>query len=446
MNGRLTCSKLSVVIAVAMTGEPAWAEPPEAVRGAADQWHQWRGPSGQGYADDPHVPLKWSETENLAWKTPLPGRGNSSPVVWGDRVFLTAASKDGKERYVLCLRASDGKILWHELAAKDPDPAKSHEWNGHASASCTTDGERVYAFFGTPGLFCYDVNGKLLWQHHFGIFTTETGWGTAASPFLYGDLVIQNCDNDGPNWLPPGHDPKEAAPAALVALDKRTGKVKWQTPRDQGRGFSTPRLVTLGNGRQDLILNGPLGVWAYDPSTGKEIWHCDRTDPNDRARFGEPIPVSNGAMLFAPSGRDGPFQAIRLGGSGDVSKSHLAWQVMRKGHRDVSSQIYANDLVFAADKDGMLTCHDPKDGKMLYAVRSNAGKSLASPIAIRGKLLFLFDTGTTIVVVPERAYKEVGRNTLGEGHDLEFEASPAVARGRLFIRSQTHLYCFAERK
>ncbi|HMF13098.1 MAG TPA: hypothetical protein VKE94_12360, partial [Gemmataceae bacterium] len=143
---------------------------------------------------------------------------------------------------------------------------------------------------------------------------------------------------------------------------------------------------------------------------------------------------------------DGPFQAIRLGGTGDVSKSHLAWQVIRKGHRDVSSQIYVNDLIFAADKDGFLTCHDPKDGKLARAVRLNAGKSLASPVALREKLLFLLDTGTTVVVEPERAYKEFGRNTLGEGNDLEFEASPAVANGRLYIRSQTHLYCIAEKK
>jgi outer membrane protein assembly factor BamB len=429
-----------------MTGKPARSEPPEAVKGAAEQWHQWRGPSGQGYTEDSRVPLTWRETDNLLWKSPLPGRGNSSPIVWGDRVFLTAASKDGRERYVLCIRASDGRILWQDLAAKDPNPAKSHDWNGYASASCTTDGERVYAFFGTPGLFCYDVNGKLLWRHRFGIFTSEKDWGTAASPFLFGDMVIQNCDNDGPNWLPPGHKPDEAAPAALVALDKKTGEVKWSTPRNQGRGFSTPRLLTLRDGRLDLVLNGPLGVWAYDPATGAERWHCNRTEAADQARFGEPIPVSDGDVLFAPSGRPGPFQAIRLGGTGDVTRSHLLWQVTRKGHRDVSSQILANKLIFAADNKGLLTCHDPTDGKLLYEERLHDGKSLASPVAVRGKLLFVLDTGTTVVVEPEREYKEVGRNKLGEGNDLEFEASPAIVQGRLFIRSQTHLYCIGGKK
>src|SRR5437667_9683158 len=207
-------------------------------------WPCWRGPSGQGYVNGSNVPLTWSDTKNLLWKTDLPGRGNSSPIVWGDHIFLTAASPNGDERYVLCVQATDGKILWKQLASKGAVAGKTHEWNGYASASCVTDGSRVYAFFGTPGLVCYDVQGNLIWKHNFGIFTSERGWGTAASPFLFEDLVIQNCDNDGPQALPPGHKPEEAAPMALVALDKKTGEVRWQAERNQGRGFSTPILLT----------------------------------------------------------------------------------------------------------------------------------------------------------------------------------------------------------
>src|SRR5262249_15474536 len=169
---------------------------------AALNWAQWRGPSGQGYTPDKQVPLEWSATTNLLWKTKILGEGNSTPIIWGDRVFLTAASHDGRERHVLCVRATDGKHLWQRRAAKDDDPAKTHAWNGYASASCATDGARVYAFFGTPGLFCYDFDGNLIWKHPFGIFTTLPGWGDAASPFLYEDLVIQNCDNDGAAPLP----------------------------------------------------------------------------------------------------------------------------------------------------------------------------------------------------------------------------------------------------
>jgi outer membrane protein assembly factor BamB len=413
---------------------------------AAASWPQWRGPSGQGVALDTRVPLTWGDTENLLWKTGLPGTGNSTPVVWGDRVFLTSAGDKGHERHVLCVRATDGKVLWQRLAAREPDPGRTHAWNGFASPSCVTDGRHVYAFFGTPGLFCYDLDGRLVWQHPFGVFTSEAGWGVGASPCLFEDLVIQNCDNDGPRALPPGLKPQEAAPMALVALDKQTGKVRWNTPRNQGRGFSTPRLIPVAAGRVDLVLNGPLGVWGYDPRTGKELWHCARTSPRDQARFGEPLPVNDAGALFASSGRPGPCQALRLPGGGDVTATHLLWQKERRGHRDVSSPILWQGRVYAADNRGQLTCYDLQTGKELFSGRLGAGKSLASPVAVRGKLLFLLDDGVTAVVEPGPEFKVAARNRLGDGGPLDFGASPAVAGGRLFLRSQSQLYCIGEKK
>jgi outer membrane protein assembly factor BamB len=425
-------------------------------------WAQWRGPSGQGYSDDDRVPLRWSETENLLWKTDLPGYGNSTPIVWGDRIFLTAASNSGvsakskprpDERYLLCLRASDGKLLWQRTVYKSDNLNPTHEWNGYASASCVTDGTHAYAFFGTPGLFCYDFDGNLVWKHTFGIFTTETGWGTGASPFLFEDLVIQNCDNDGAKALLPGRSANQAAPMALVALDKKTGRLRWQTPRNQGRGYSTPRLITTPEGRLDLVLNGPHGVWGYDPRTGQERWHCTRLSTNaagkvdEMEKFGEPMPVSNREVLFAVSGRPGPFQAIRLGGTGDVTKTHLVWEVRRKGHRDVASPILWQDRIYAADRYGFLTCHDASTGKVIYNERiPGRGKALASPVAVRGKLLFLLDEGTTLVVEPGDTFKLAGSNKLGRSEELDFTASPAIADGRLYLRSQSRLYCIAERK
>jgi outer membrane protein assembly factor BamB len=410
-------------------------------------WPQWRGPSGQGYSDDTRVPLSWSESENVLWKTPLPGTGNSTPIVWGQRVFLTAASPDGDERWVLCLSATDGKMLWQQTASRGINPGRTHDWNGYASASCATDGERVYAFFGTPGLFCYDLDGRLLWKHSFGIFTSEQGWGTAASPFVFEDLVIQNCDNDGPQALPRGQEPTEAAPMALVALDKKTGEVRWTAPRNQGRGFSTPRLLTAAGGRADLVLNGPLGVWAYDPHTGKERWRCTRSDPNDQNRFGEPMPVSDDETLFVLSGRPGTCQAVRLPGEGDLTGSHVLWHHERKGHRDVASPILWQGLVYAACNKGVLSCYDLASGRELYSERlSGNAKAIASPVAVRGKLLFLLDDGMTAVVEPGPTFKVIRRNRLGEGKPLDFNASPAIADGRLFLRSQSHLYCIGEMK
>lgn len=405
---------------------------------ALANWPSWRGPSSQGYSDDAKVPLNWSETANVLWRTALPGVGKSTPVIWGDRIFLTVSSKDGNERLVLCLRKSDGRLLWRRVASQGIPPGPTHPWNGYASSSCATDGKRVYAFFGTPGLFCYDKDGKRLWKRTFGTFSSV--WGTAASPFLYKDLVILNCDNDSP--VVPVKDP---APQVLVALDKKTGQVRWQTPRNQGRGFSTPRLVPTPQGRTELVLNGPLGVWAYDPETGRERWHCRRY--GERARFGEPVPVTDGANLFAPSGRDGPFQAIRLGGSGDVTRTHVVWQIDRRRHRDVSSQIYWDGLLYAADRYGFLTCFDSKTGKVVYNKRlAPNSQSLASPIAVRRKLLFVLDTGETVVVEPGRLFKVVGRNRLGDGSALDFGASPAVDDGRLFLRSQSYLYCIGNRQ
>jgi hypothetical protein len=284
------------------------------------------------------VPLSWSEQKNVIWKTPLPGAGNSTPIVVGDRIFLTAASPKGEQRFVLCVRAGGGKVLWKRLASDGVPAGNTHVANGFASPSCATDGTRIYAFFGNPGLFCYDLDGRLLWHHFFGFFGDEPGWGTGASPVVVDELVIQNCDNDGPKGLPPAIPPDQAAPAALVALDKVIGHIRWSTPRNQGKGYGTPFLLPMAAGRVDLVLNSPLGVWGYDPHTGSERWHCTRTAPDNQAqRYGEPSPVSNGEMLYVASGRPGPNQGLVLPGNGDVTKTHVVWQGIRNGPRDVAS-------------------------------------------------------------------------------------------------------------
>lgn len=414
---------------------------------ADEQWSQWRGPSGQGVSTDTRVPLIWSEKQNLLWKAPLPGNGNSSPIVHDGKVFLTASNKDGSERSVFCLDSRTGKELWKKTAAKGIPASKSHQWNGYASASCSTDGERVYAFFGSPGLFCYSVQGELLWSKAFGTLTSEPGWGTAASPFLFGDLVIQNCDNDGAQFLGAGADPSLAAPMNLVALDKKTGQLRWETKRDLGRGFSTPRLMQVAGGRTDLVLNGPNRVAGYDPKTGKELWRCDRSDPRDQAKFGEPMPVSDGHLVYILSGRPGPSQAIRLPGDGDVTKSHVAWQFDRKKHRDVSSPVVVNNLIYQADTKGILSCIDINTGKEIYEARLGNGtnKSLGSPVVARGKILFLMDDGETVVVEPGVEFKAISRNKLGDGVALDFGSSPAIADGKIYIRSQSFLYCVGEK-
>jgi outer membrane protein assembly factor BamB len=407
---------------------------PDAGKESSKNWLHWRGPSYQGYVEDDRVPLTWSETENVLWKTRLPGRGNSTPIVFGDRAFLTTSNESGAERGVCCVRVSDGKLLWHKVAADALPKEKTHAWNGYASPSCATDGKHVWAFFGTPGMYCYDVEGKLVWKKSLGAITSV--WGTGASPFLHGDLVIQNLDNDGG---------KGAAPAALVGLDKATGEVRWTTPRDQGRGFGTPRLMTVSGGRVDLVLNGPAGVWGYDPVTGKERWRCTRSDPDEKEKFGEPIPVDDGQRMYVASGRPGPFQIVRLPGDGDVTKTHVVYQGRRRG-RDVASPMLWQGRVYAVDQKAVLTCLDLKTGKELYTgpIGTRSSLSLASPIAVQGKLLWLLDDGTTVVVEPGPKLNVVRRNKL-DGDKLDYGASPVVVDGRLLLRSQSHLYCVGKR-
>jgi outer membrane protein assembly factor BamB len=406
------------------------------------RWAQWRGPSGQGYIEDTRVPLTWSGTENLLWKTALPGTGNSTPAVSGDRLFLTASSPKGDERHVLCIR-TNGEILWKQTAARGVEPSKTHKMNGYASPSCATDGTHVYAFFGTPGLFCYDFDGKLIWKQSFGIFTADTGWGTSASPIVVDDLVIQNCDNSGAAALPKGNKPEEAAAQVLIAFDKNTGTKVWQAERNQGKGWSTPVLIPMPNGRVDLVLNGPNGVWAYDPKNGKELWHCERHKGDVKALFGEAMPVFDREKLVMLSGRPGPMMAVRLGGSADVTRTHVLWDVPRKTPRDVGSPILWKDLVYIGDKQGGISCYDAKTGTQVYHERAGSECFSASPVAVQGKLLFLNEDGATFVVEPGRQYKLAGKNTLGDGTD--FRASPVVVDGRLYLRSQSHLYCIGNK-
>jgi outer membrane protein assembly factor BamB len=403
-----------------------------------DLWTHWRGPSEQGYADG-DVPLVWSETKNVLWKTKLPAAGHSSPIIYGDRIYLTGSDESGSERYVFCVRRSDGKVLWERTAVTKQPREATHAWNGYASASCATDGKYVYAFFGTPGVFCYDADGTLVWKKKLGIFTSKAGWGHGASPYLYGDTVILNCDNDGGTG---------AAPAALLALDKKTGDEKWSTPRDQGRGYGTPRLMKTADGRTDLVLNGPQGVWGYDPKTGKERWRCRRSHPSDQHQFGEPLPVDDGERIFILSGRTGPYQLIKMPGTGDVTKTNVLFSTDR-GKRDVASPIIHDGRVYCVDRNGSLTVFDMKTCKplssMTLTLRTRKANSMASPIRVSGKLLWVLDEGTTVVVEPGETPKIVGRNKL-DGGTLDYGASPAVADGRLFIRSRTHLYCIGEKK
>jgi outer membrane protein assembly factor BamB len=260
---------------------------------------------------------------------------------------------------------------------------------------------------------------------------------------LFENLVIQNCDNDGAAGLK-GGDPKTAAPDSLVALNKETGGVEWSTPRDQGQGFSTPVLISTPAGRTDLVLNGPLGVWGYDPKTGKELWHCFRHPDDKNCKFGEPMPLFANGTIYTPAGREfGYLQAIKMDGEGDITKSGLAWELPRKGIRDVGSGILVGDcLIYADGRHATFSAHDIKTGKQLFFeyTKVQKGKAFyASPVLLNGKVLCLRQDGHTFVLEPGPTLNIVRENVLSDGTD--FSASPAIADGRMYLRSQTHLYC-----
>jgi outer membrane protein assembly factor BamB len=433
----LLCSSLVLTfLPLAGSGAEAPARP-------SAYWPMWRGPEQNGYASDTRAPLEWSEKKNLRWKIDLPGFGNSSPIVWGERVFLTSATKDGTERWVLCVDRREGKILWKDTAYKGPREGKIHEWNTHASASCVTDGERIYAFFGTPGIFCYDFEGKQLWKRDFGKMDTSTEWGVgAASPALFENLVIINGDHGAEGSqhgvVRGSKAEKDFGPSYLWALDKKTGAVVWKIERNQGMGWSTPLVLDSPSGRKELVINSPHGVWAYDPKTGKELWRF--TGRQNQELFGEIMPVWGNGLLYAFTGRPGPIFAIKLGGSGDISKSHAAWQARQTG-RDVTSPVLVGDYLYEVTRDAIMACFDAKTGKKVGTQRLS-GRPCASFVYVRGKLLLVSDDGTTFVIEPGPEMKIVHKNKLGDGD--EFRASPAVVDGQILIRSDRRLYCVGE--
>ncbi|MSQ93900.1 MAG: hypothetical protein EXR98_05005 [Gemmataceae bacterium] len=390
----------------------------------ADDWPAWRGPERSGHTKETGLPTQWS-AKSVVWKTALPGQGQSSPVVWGDRIFLTAALDKGKKRIVFCVDRTKGNILWQEVAWEGvPEP--SHPMNGWASATCATDGERVIAFFGKGGLHCFSVDGKKLWSRDLGAFPGP--WGTSACPLIVGDNVVQNCDS--------------TKGSHLLAVDKRTGKDVWKTPRpdyDKG-GWSSPILVDAGT-RKEIILNGEREVIGYDPETGKQLWTC-----KSFAGRGEPTVTPGIGNVYVINGISGDIYSVKLGGSGNVTKSHMIWHTPRKVRRDEPSPILVGKYLVVSDMDGIVTCYDSNTGTPLWKERLRGREFTASPIAAGGLVYFLDDAGVTTVLEPGPTFKLIAENSVGAASSEIFRASLTPAHGQILARSQTHLYCIGKGK
>ena len=416
---------------------------------SANDWPHWRGPAASGVATASPLPSTWSATDNVAWEAPLAGAGVSSPIVWGARVFVSSQAGDGRRqdgRHPTLTQGADpssageatlrrtkrdavafvveafdrasGTRQWiHEMTAEGDLPPV-HDKHNLASASPVTDGERVYAWYGTGQLVAIDQSGTRVWSKHlgkeFGPF--DINWGHASSPVLFQDSIILLCYH---------------APASyLLALDKRTGAVKWKVDKTAGiESYSSP-IVVQGPAGPELIVNSSVGVESFDPATGTSLWTYPEVN-----RFPIPVAMVDGGVLYLSRGyRSSPYMAIRLGGRGDITGTHVAWRVPTGGPY-VSSLVHYQGLIYMSTDNGILSAVDAKNGERLWQERVG-GTFSASPIAGDGKIYFVSEGGETIVIKAGRRFEVISRNKL-DGH---FVASPAAGQGRIFLRADDRLF------
>lgn len=475
---------------------------------AAD-WPRFRGPNGDGLSpDSAPAPVEWSETKNLKWKTALPGPGLSSPIIVGDRVFITcysgygdgkhpeAAEKDLK-RHLLCLDRKTGETIWSTsvdpVLPEEPFRGMNVE-TGYAAHTPVCDGERVFAFFGKTGVFAFDMEGRQLWQTSVGTENDHAGRGTAASPILYKNLVIV---------------PASIESHRLTALDKETGKVVWSK---EANGFdstwSTPILVDLPDGRQELVMSVPYEIWGFDPDTGKLLWFCESTDSESVCSSA----IAHDGVVYVIEGRGGGAIAVRAGGEGDVTKTHVLWKGRVRGR--IGTPVYYEGRIYSVG-GGIANCIDAATGKEVYQARvkrsggdaasDNArgpradasqetpprdalaqndappqggprgrgprgrggfggggfggggfggfgggmggfgGQDYASPIVADGKLYYLTRSGETIVIKLSDKFEQLASNRFADDTG-DYSATPAVVDGQLFIRSSANLFCVSAEK
>jgi len=388
----------------------------------AEEWPQWRGPRGDGTSGESHLPIHWSDTQNVRWKTAIPGKGHSSPVVWGDRVFLTTCIEDQQKRMLLCLDRTDGTVRWQREVLRAPLEQK-HDLNSYASATPATDGKFVWvAFFDQPRieLVCYDLDGHEVWRRSPGEFHSMHGF--CSSPVLYKDLVILNCDQD--------------APACIVAYDKYSGSERWRADRpNRTRSYCTPIIKRLA-GREQLVLSGSRCVAGYDPDRGEQLWVVD--GPTDQ--FVASLVTTDDVVFVTGGFPTLHLMAIDPDGSGNVTRSKVLWHEQKMASY-VPSPIASGHWFFVVSDGGIASCWEARTGKLMWKHRLGAHHS-ASPVSADGNLYFTADNGDTYVLKAAPEFRLLSQNPLGE----DCRASPAVSQGQLFIRTLRHVYCIGDSK
>ena len=399
---------------------------------AADDWPCFRGPGGMGVSDATGLPLKWDANSSVVWKTALPGPGASSPITFGDHVYLTCytgyfvpgepgGSLEQLKRHLIALRRDTGDIVWDQaVAAKLPEEESIRD-HGYAANTSAADADRVYAFFGKTGVFAFDHKGNQLWQANVG--SNTSGWGTAASPLLYKDTVIINASVES---------------ESLVALDRKTGKEKWRASGIR-EAWNTPIIVTADSGRKELVVARHGDVLAFDPDTGASLWSCK----TDITWYMVPTAVAADDIIYYLGGRSGTAAlAVRAGGSGDVTATRRLWT--GKTGSNVTSPIYLDGhLYWMSEKLGIAYCAKAATGELVYKRRlDRSGQVYASPVLAEGRLYYLTRNGRMIVLAAKPEFEQLAVNELDDGS--RFDGSPAVDGKRLLVRSGKFLYCLEQ--
>lgn len=451
MSSRIACIALCIT-------PLAW------VAQAQDHWPQFRGPNANGVVQGTAFPMQWDAETNVKWKINNPGEGWSAPVIWDDKLFITAAveveqdedapeSEESKKEYrrgrgrrpdllskvyrweVHCYDTASGDLLWKEVALEGNPPIPRHGQNTYASETPVTDGNHVYAYFGMTGLFCYDMDGNLVWKQDLGTYPMRAGWGTSSSPVLHGDKLCLQIDNEESSFL--------------VALDAKTGEEVWRVSRDEKSQWSSP-IIWENSHRSELVVGGSV-VRSYDPESGELLWQLDMRGGRSSAS-----PTADGDRLYVGTemrNRGGPDDgggflfAVNAGASGDITPDEgesesegIAWICDRSGLQMASPLVCEGHVYVLARRTGTLNCIDAKTGESVYIKRINGARAFwGTPWAYEDKVFCLDDTGTTHIIKAGPEFEVLGTNTIDE----QFWSTASFAGGSMFLRGADKLYCIA---
>ncbi len=413
-----------------------------------NNWPQWRGPLDNGISPNGNFPSEWSETKNIKWKFAVPGKGHSTPVIWGDRIYLSTAVETDKEGQppvqkvnakrgrgmpstqtnkihkfvVMALNKSDGQVLWQTTVKEEWPKEGTHEFGSWASNSPLTDGENIYAYFGSRGLYCLDMEGTVKWERDFGQLNKRMNFGEGSSPALFGNKIVVTWDHEGQSFI--------------IALDKKTGKDIWKVDRDEGTSWASPFIVET-NGKHQVITSATSLIRSYDLATGELIWECAGMTAN-----AIPQPVEANGIVYIMTGfRGNALLAIRLSeAKGNITDTDaIIWKLNQDTPYTPSPLLFEDHLYFLKSNNGILSCYDAKTGKVIYSNQrlEGMGNIFTSPVIASNKIIILGQKGVAYVVKHGSTFEILSKNQL----DDNFNASPVVVGNQLFLRGYKNLYC-----